>query len=174
MQLNELADNIGARQNRMRVGRGIGSGKGKTCGRGVKGQKSRTGVAIKGFEGGQMPIHRRLPKRGFNNHSRIEYAVINLSSLQAAIDNKKLDVKKEINRESLIESGLVSSSDRLVKLLANGELKSKVKIAVNKASAKATELVGKAGGSVEIIEFVKKSSNNNKPAKAKKSDTKKS
>ncbi len=150
MQLNELKDNEGARKNRMRVGRGIGSGKGKTCGRGVKGQKSRTGVAIKGFEGGQMPIHRRLPKRGFNNYTRVEYATVNLRDLERAIASKKLDAKKNVDRAALVEAGLLRSSDKLVKLLANGELKSALKISVDKASKTAIAAVEKAGGSVAV------------------------
>lgn len=150
MQLNELADNQGARKNRIRVGRGMGSGKGKTAGRGVKGQKSRSGVSINGFEGGQMPIHRRLPKRGFKNHSRVEFAVLNLSDLQRAIDAGKLDAKKDITRESLVEAGLVKTRDERIKLLGKGTLSAKVKIAVTKASKTAVEAVEKAGGSVSV------------------------
>lgn len=150
MQLNELADNQGARKNRIRVGRGMGSGKGKTAGRGVKGQKSRSGVSINGFEGGQMPIHRRLPKRGFKNHSRVEFAVVNLADLQRAIDAGKLDAKKDITRESLVEAGLVKPRDERIKLLGKGTLSAKVKIAVTKASKAAVEAVEKAGGNVSI------------------------
>jgi len=150
MQLNELADNQGARKNRIRVGRGMGSGKGKTCGRGVKGQKSRSGVSINGFEGGQMPIHRRLPKRGFKNHSRVEFAAVNLALLQAAIDAGKLDAKKEINRDALIAAGVVKARDQRIKLLATGALSAKITIAVSKASKAAIEAVEKAGGSVVL------------------------
>ena len=150
MELNQLADNPGARKNRTRVGRGIGSGKGKTCGRGMKGQKSRSGVAIKGFEGGQMPIHRRLPKRGFNNHARTEYAVVNLRDLQRAVDAKKLDAKKAVDREALVTAGLVRRSDTNIKLLGQGELKTKLSITVGKASASAVKAVEKAGGSVKV------------------------
>lgn len=152
MQLNEIADNQGARKNRIRVGRGIGSGKGKTCGRGMKGQKSRSGVAIKGFEGGQMPIHRRLPKRGFNNYTRVEYATVNLAELQRAVDAKKLDAKKAVGREELVAAGIIRSSDDKIKLLGNGELKAKVNISVCKASKAAAEAVEKAGGSVTVAD----------------------
>ena len=128
MKLNEIRDNEGARKDRTRVGRGIGSGKGKTGGRGVKGQKSRTGVAIKGFEGGQMPIYRRLPKRGFNNKNfRTEYAVVNIGRLQSAIDAGKIDAKKPINAEVLQAAGLVGNLKAGVRLLAKGELKAKSK-----------------------------------------------
>ena len=149
MKLNEIRDNEGARKSRTRVGRGIGSGKGKTGGRGVKGQKSRTGVAIKGFEGGQMPIYRRLPKRGFNNKNfRTEYAVVNIGRLQKAIDNGKIDAKKPINAEVLQEAGLVTKLKAGVRLLAKGELKAKVTIEVARASGSAVEAVEKAGGKI--------------------------
>ncbi|MEO0394071.1 MAG: 50S ribosomal protein L15 [Pseudomonadota bacterium] len=149
MKLNEIRDNEGARKSRTRVGRGIGSGKGKTGGRGVKGQKSRTGVAIKGFEGGQMPIYRRLPKRGFNNKNfRTEYAVVNIGRLQKAIDNGKIDAKKPINAEILQEAGLVGKLKAGVRLLAKGELKAKVEIEVARASGAAVEAVEKAGGKI--------------------------
>lgn len=148
MQLNELKDNDGATKNRKRVGRGIGSGKGKTCGRGVKGQKSRTGVSINGFEGGQMPIYRRLPKRGFNNYNRVEFATVNLSDLQRAVDAKRLDAKKTIDRAALQAAGLIRSSDKGIKLLGDGELKIKITLEVCKASKSAIAAVEKAGGSV--------------------------
>lgn len=150
MLLNELADNTGARKPRMRVGRGIGCTKGKTCGRGVKGQKARNGVAINGFEGGQMPIHRRLPKRGFNNHSRVEFNVVNLRDLQAAVDSKKLDATAVVNREALVTAGLVRSSASGVKLLGVGELTAKLSLEVCKASASAIAAVEKAGGKVTV------------------------
>lgn len=150
MQLNELNDNKGARKSRMRVGRGMASGKGKTCGRGVKGQKSRTGVAIKGFEGGQMPIHRRLPKRGFTNIHRVEYQTVNLCDLQRAVDAKALDASKEINAEALIRAGLVRKGTAVVKLLAKGELKHKLNLSVAKASKSAVEAVEKVGGKVVV------------------------
>lgn len=148
MQINELKGNPGARHRKMRVGRGIGSGKGKTCGRGGKGQTARTGVRINGFEGGQTPIHRRLPKRGFNNHSRREYAVINLDTLQKAVDAGKLDAKKDINLEALKNAGLVRQNGSEVKLLAKGELKAKITLYVNSASEAAKTAVEKAGGKI--------------------------
>src|ERR1700712_1905212 len=126
MKLSELADNAGSRKKRMRVGRGIGSGKGKTAGRGGKGQTARSGVRIKGFEGGQMPLHRRLPKRGFNNIFRLEFAEINLDRLQQAIDSKLLDAKAVINAESLVKSGALRRSKDGVRLLGRGEIKIKL------------------------------------------------
>ncbi|MGB1540270.1 MAG: 50S ribosomal protein L15 [Rickettsiales bacterium] len=150
MKLNELHDNPGARKGKIRVGRGMGSGKGKTAGRGMKGQKSRTGVAIKGFEGGQMPIFRRLPKRGFNSLNRKEYEVVNLSDIQRVVDTKKVDAAKPITREVLEKAGLVHNNKYGVKLLAKGELKSKVTVQVCKASEAACKAVEKAGGKVEL------------------------
>ena len=150
MQLNQISDNNGARKSRMRVGRGCGSGKGKTCGRGHKGQTSRSGVAIKGFEGGQMPIHRRLPKRGFNNIHRIENQPVNLGDLQRAVDAKTLDAKKPVDAAAMVAAGLVRHADKPVKLLANGEIKAVLKITVDKASKSAVEAVQKAGGSVDV------------------------
>src|SRR5258706_14836727 len=123
MQLNQLKGNPGSRHRKMRVGRGIGSGKGKTSGRGGKGQTARTGVRINGFEGGQTPIHRRLPKRGFNNHTRVEHPVVNTGAIQKAVDNGRLDAKKPINAEALKAGGLLRSNAKTVKLLAKGELK---------------------------------------------------
>ena len=149
MELNQITDNKGARKTRVRLGRGIGSGKGKTCCRGVKGQKSRSGVAINGFEGGQMPIYRRLPKRGFNNYNRIEYSVINLGDIQSFIDSKKLDAKKEITEAVLFEGGFVRKSENGIKLLGKGELKSGVKLKLSRASKSAIAAVEKAGGSFE-------------------------
>lgn len=151
MKLNELKDNEGATKSRIRVGRGIGSGKGKTGGRGVKGQKSRSGVAIKGFEGGQMPIYRRLPKRGFKNPFAKEFAVVNLDTIQKAIDAGKLNADA-INIESLMNSGIVNKQLDGVRLLARGALTSKVAISVNSASKAAVEAVEKAGGKVTIVE----------------------
>ena len=150
--LNTLKDNDGARKKRMRVGRGIGSGKGKTAGRGGKGQTARTGVRINGFEGGQTPIHRRLPKRGFNNHSRVVHAVINLGSLQKAVDAGTLDSKKPVNMEALNAAGLLRSNAEGVKLLAKGTLKAKLALEVTDASKSAVEAVEKAGGSVKVAE----------------------
>lgn len=151
MLLNQLSDNAGATKNRKRIGRGIGSGKGKTAGAGQKGQKSRSGVAIKGFEGGQMPIHRRLPKRGFVNIFRKEFAVANVGRIQAAIDAGKLDAKDTITIAKLQEAGVVGKVVDGVRLLAQGELKSKVTLEVSGASKGALEAVEKAGGSVTIV-----------------------
>lgn len=151
MKLNELSDNPGATKKRMRVGRGIGSGKGKTSGRGVKGQKARTGVAIKGFEGGQMPLYRRLPKRGFNNHSDKDFSVINLSQLQTAIDTKKLDATKTIDAAALKAAGLISKIVDGVRLLGNGELTAKVTLSIAGASTKAIEAVEAKGGSLTAL-----------------------
>lgn len=151
MELNQLTDNKGARKSRMRVGRGIGSGKGKTCGRGVKGQKSRSGVSIKGFEGGQMPIYRRLPKRGFTNINRTEFQPVNLGQIQQFIDEKKLDAKKPIDAAALAASGLIRSAKAPVKLLAKGEITSKITISVCKASQSAVAAVEKAGGSLTVL-----------------------
>ncbi|MBP7252417.1 MAG: 50S ribosomal protein L15 [Alphaproteobacteria bacterium] len=150
MKLNEIRDNAGARKRRMIVGRGIGSGKGKTCGRGVKGQKARTGVALKGFEGGQMPLHRRLPKRGFKNIFAKDYSVINLGRLQAAINAGQVDAKQEITGAALIASGLVKPARDGVRLLGKGEITSKVTIRVAGASQSAIDAVAKAGGKVTV------------------------
>ncbi|MBX7541741.1 50S ribosomal protein L15 [Qipengyuania sphaerica] len=151
MKLTDLRDNPGARKERMRVGRGIGSGKGKTSGRGQKGQKSRSGVAIKGFEGGQMPLHMRLPKRGFNNPFGKDYAEVNLGMVQKFIDEKKLDAKKDIDHAALKAAGLARGGKDGVRLLGKGELKAKAKFIVAGASKGAIEAVEKAGGSVEVI-----------------------
>lgn len=151
MRLNELANNPGATKNRKRIGRGIGSGKGKTGGRGVKGQKSRSGVAIKGFEGGQMPLYQRLPKRGFNNINRKTFVPVNLGRLQEAIDAEKIDVSSPITIDVLQASGLVNAVRDGVRLLAKGELKSKVTIEVSGVSGAALAAVEKAGGKVTII-----------------------
>ncbi len=149
MKLNELRDNPGARKSRIRVGRGIGSGKGKTGGRGVKGQKSRTGVALRGFEGGQMPLYMRLPKRGFNNTAfRTEYAVVNLGRLQQAIEAGRIDAGRPIDAEALVAGGLVSKTLDGIRLLAKGELTAKVEIHVHSASAAAVAAVEKAGGTI--------------------------
>ena len=150
MRLNELRDNAGAAKLRTRIGRGIGSGKGKTGGRGVKGQKSRSGVAIKGFEGGQMPLHMRLPKRGFNKPNRKAWAEINLGRLQKAIDDGKIDASKAIDTAALIGAGLVRRELDGVRLLAKGELKTKVEITVAGASKSAIAAVEKAGGKVNL------------------------
>jgi large subunit ribosomal protein L15 len=150
MRLNQLRDNDGAAKLRTRVGRGIGSGKGKTGGRGVKGQKSRSGVAIKGFEGGQMPLHMRLPKRGFNKPNRKAWAEVNLGRIEKAIAEGKIDAKKPVDAAVLIEAGLVRRELDGIRLLAKGELKSKVDITVAGASKAAIEAVEKAGGKVTV------------------------
>lgn len=149
MKLNQLSDNPGARKERTRVGRGIGSGKGKTGGRGVKGQKSRTGVALNGYEGGQMPLHRRLPKRGFNNIFRREYAEVNIGRLQSAIDAGRLDAGQTIDGEALRAAGVIGKVKDGVRLLAKGELKAKLTIEVAGASKAAIAAVEKAGGTVK-------------------------
>jgi large subunit ribosomal protein L15 len=151
MKLSDIADNAGARKKRMRVGRGIGSGKGKQAGRGGKGQTARSGVRIKGFEGGQMPLHRRLPKRGFNNVFRVEFAEINLDRLQQAVDAKAIDVKDTVNAESLVKAGVLRRAKAGVRLLGRGELKAKLNIEVHGASKSAIAAVEKAGGSVKIL-----------------------
>jgi large subunit ribosomal protein L15 len=151
MKLTEISDNAGSRKKRMRVGRGIGSGKGKTSGRGGKGQTARSGVRIKGFEGGQMPLHRRLPKRGFNNVFRVEYSEVNLDRLQEAIDAKAIDAGSAINAESLVKAGVLRRAKGGVRLLGRGELKAKINIEVHGASKSAIEAVEKAGGSVKIL-----------------------
>lgn len=155
MKLNEIKPNEGSTKNRTRVGRGIGSGKGKTCGSGQKGQKSRSGVAIKGFEGGQMPLYQRLPKFGFSNKKFAkDMAELTLVQLQHAIDTKKIDAKKEINEDTLVEAGVIRRKLDGVKVLATGELKTKVNLKVSKISKGAQEAVEKAGGKVELIETV--------------------
>ncbi|MBB6310155.1 50S ribosomal protein L15 [Xanthobacter tagetidis] len=151
MNLDEIRDNPGARKKRMRVGRGIGSGKGKTAGRGVKGQKARTGVAIKGFEGGQMPLHRRLPKRGFTNIFRLDFAEVTLGRIQAAVDAGKLDASKPVDAAALIASGVLRRAKDGVRLLATGEITAKVKVEVAYATKAATEAVEKAGGSITVL-----------------------
>ena len=151
MKLSEIADNAGSRKKRMRVGRGIGSGKGKTSGRGGKGQTARSGVRIKGFEGGQMPLHRRLPKRGFNNVFRVEYAEVNLDRIQQAIDAKQLDAGAVINAEALVKAGVLKRALAGVRLLGRGEIKAKVKVEVHGASKSAIAAVEKAGGSVKLL-----------------------
>ena len=148
MKLHELHDNEGAYRKKKRIGRGPGSGKGKTGGRGIKGQKSRSGVAINGYEGGQMPLYQRLPKRGFNKPNRKSYAVVNLGLIEKFIGTKKLDPKAEINEDTLVASGLVRRKLDGVRVLAKGELKSKVNLVVTGASKAAIEAVTKAGGTL--------------------------
>ncbi|SDH48412.1 MULTISPECIES: 50S ribosomal protein L15 [Bradyrhizobium] len=156
MKLSDIADNAGSRKKRMRVGRGIGSGKGKTAGRGGKGQTARSGVRIKGFEGGQMPLHRRLPKRGFNNIFKLDFAEINLDRLQEAVDAKLIDAKDTITIESLVKAGVVRRAKDGLRLLGRGELKSKLTIEAHGASKPAIAAVEKAGGSVKVLAPAKK------------------
>ena len=155
MKLNQLSDNPGATKRRKRVGRGPGSGTGKMGGRGIKGQKSRSGVAINGYEGGQMPLYMRLPKRGFNNINSKTYAVVNLGLIQKFVDAKKIDAKKPITEQSLVESGLVRRIKDGVRILAKGELTSKLDITVTGASASAIEAVAKSGGSLNVTKATK-------------------
>ena len=155
MKLNELKPQSGSNKSRVRVGRGIGSGKGKTCGVGQKGQKSRSGVAIKGFEGGQMPLYQRLPKVGFRNTKfATKIAELTLVQLQHAIDTKKLDAKKEINEDTLVEAGVINRKLDGVKVIATGEISAKVNLKVTKISKGAQAAIEKAGGKVELIERV--------------------
>ena len=150
MKLNEIRENDGATRNRKRVGRGIGSGRGKTSGAGHKGQKARSGVAIKGFEGGQMPIHRRLPKRGFNNIFRKYYVEVNLGRIQAAVDAGKLDSKKPVDAATLVAAGVISKARDGVRILGKGELKAKVELHAAGASQTAIAAVEKAGGKIVL------------------------
>lgn len=169
MNLNEIRDNSGATKNRKRIGRGIGSGTGKTAGRGVKGQKSRSGVSLLGFEGGQMPLFRRLPKRGFNNIFRKKYAEINLGRMQKAIDSGKLDAKAVVNLDALKAAGVLKGAFDGLRVLAQGELKTKVNIEADGASKAAIAAVEKAGGKIAIAEVkepVRKLPAKNKPAKS--------
>ncbi|MGB8817979.1 MAG: 50S ribosomal protein L15 [Rhizobiaceae bacterium] len=152
MKLNEIKDVEGATQSRKRLGRGIGSGSGKTGGRGVKGQSSRSGVAINGFEGGQMPIYRRLPKRGFNNIFSKDFNTVSVGRIQTAIDAKKLDAKAPITLEALKAAGVIRKVKDGVRILSDGELKSKVEIVANGASKAAIEKIEKAGGSIKLPE----------------------
>ena len=152
MKLNQISDNAGARKGRMRIGRGIGSGSGKTGGRGGKGQTARSGVRIKGFEGGQMPLHRRLPKRGFRNTAfAIKLNEVNLGKVQAAIDAGKLDAGATVDAEALVKAGVIRRAKDGVKLLGAGEIKAKVAFAVWGASKSAVAAVEKTGGSVTIL-----------------------
>ena len=150
MKLHELRDNAGATKARKRIGRGPGSGTGKTGGRGIKGQKSRSGVAIKGFEGGQMPLYQRLPKRGFNKPNRKKFAVINLGLIQKFVDEKKLDASAAITEEALVASGLVRRVLDGVRVLAKGEITAKLNLEVTGASKAAIDAVEKVGGSLKV------------------------
>ena len=168
MRLNELKDNPGSRRSRTRVGRGIGSGKGKTSGRGHKGQKSRSGVAIKGFEGGQMPIHMRLPKRGFNNFTKKKYTEITTGKLQSYIDRGLLKIDKEITETDFISSCEIKKSPNGFKLLNKGDLKSKINISIAKATKSSIELIQSLGGTINILESPKIKRNRKVTKKAKK------
>ena len=167
MKLNELRDNQGARQGRVRVGRGIGSGLGKTAGRGQKGQKSREGVSIKGFEGGQMPLHMRIPKRGFNNIFAKDYAEVNIGAIQKLVDAGKLDAKGTLDHAALKAAGVARGGKDGVRLLGKGAISAKLSFKVAGVSAGAREAIEKAGGSVEVIEVVPAA----EKAKAKKGKT---
>jgi large subunit ribosomal protein L15 len=156
MKLSDIADNAGSRKKRMRVGRGIGSGKGKTAGRGGKGQTARSGVRIKGFEGGQMPLHRRLPKRGFNNIFRLDFAEINLDRLQDAVTAKLVDASAVVTAESLVKTGVIRRVKDGLRLLGRGEITAKLNIEVHGASKSAIEAIEKAGGTVKILAAPKK------------------
>jgi large subunit ribosomal protein L15 len=151
MKLNEIKDNEGSTHSRKRLGRGIGSGSGKTGGRGVKGQKSRSGVAINGFEGGQMPIYRRLPKRGFNNIFASDCVVVSLARIQTAIDAGKLDAKTTVDAAALKAAGVIRRVKDGVRVLADGEIKAKITIVVAGASKPAVEKIEKAGGTVTLL-----------------------
>ena len=150
MKLHELRDNEGATRTKKRVGRGPGSGKGKTAGRGIKGQKSRSGVAINGYEGGQMPLYQRLPKRGFNKPNRKSFAVVNLGLIQKFVDAKKIDAKKAITEDVLVESGIVRRKLDGVRVLAKGDVSAKLNIEVTGASKSAIAAVEKAGGTLKV------------------------
>jgi large subunit ribosomal protein L15 len=151
VKLNDLSDNAGSSKNRMRVGRGIGSGKGKTGGRGVKGQKARTGVAIKGFEGGQMPLHRRLPKRGFHNPFSLDYNEVNIGRIQQAVEAGKLDAATLVTVDALIAAGVVAKARDGVKILGQGEIRAKLAFEVAAASKSAIAAIEGAGGSVKLL-----------------------
>ena len=156
MRLNELRDNPGATRARKRVGRGPGSGKGATAGRGDKGQKSRSGVALKGFEGGQMPIHRRLPKRGFNNIFRKHFNEINLGRLQAVVDNGQIDAKSPVTAAALVKAGVINKIKDGVRVLGNGALKTALTLEVSGISESAKKAVEAAGGSVTLVKALKR------------------
>jgi large subunit ribosomal protein L15 len=169
MKLNDIRDNKGARKSRVRVGRGIGSGVGKTAGRGQKGQKSRSGVSVFGFEGGQMPLHMRIPKRGFNNIFAKDYAEVNLGAIQKLVDAKTLDTKGVIDHAALKAAGVARGGKHGVRILGKGELTAKLSLKVAGVSKGAREAIEKAGGSVEVIELVSAADK----AKAKKNSVKK-
>ena len=150
MKLNEIQDNVGSRRNAKRVGRGISSGSGKTSGRGMKGQRSRSGVSLVGFEGGQMPLYRRLPKRGFNNIFSKDISIVNLGSLQSAIDSGKIDKKHPITEKTLLDAGIASVATDGIKLLAKGDIKEKLNIEISRASSSAIKAIEALGGTVVL------------------------
>lgn len=162
MKLNAISDNPGAAKPRMRVGRGIGSGKGKTCGSGQKGQKSRSGVSINGFEGGQMPLHRRLPKAGFKNPFRVEWTELSLKRLQAAVDSGKIAAGASLDAQALRDAGVIRRVGPGVRLIGGGELKAALTLTLSGATKSAAEAVKTAGGAIELVGRVKKA----KPATA--------
>jgi large subunit ribosomal protein L15 len=172
MRLNQISDNEGARRPRKRLGRGIGSGLGKTAGRGGKGQTARSGGAKAGFEGGQMPIYRRLPKRGFNNPFPVDYNEINLGRIQQAVDAKKIDVAAPVTLDSLVKAGVIAKARAGVRLLGHGEFKTKLAFEVHHASKGAIAAVEKAGGSVKMLKPAKPETEPKKDAKAAKSEAK--
>lgn len=151
MRLNQIKDNPGSRKERVRIGRGIGSGMGKQGGRGGKGQTARSGVRLGGFEGGQMPLHRRLPKRGFNKINRKDWNSINVGDLQGAIDTKRIDASKPVDIATLVAAGVVRRPLDGLRILGEGELKTKISVSVNHVSAKAREAIEKAGGTINLI-----------------------
>lgn len=167
LKLNNIKDSASVKKSK-RIGRGIGSGTGKTSGAGHKGQKARSGVAIKGFEGGQMPLHRRLPKRGFNNPFRVEFSVINLGDIEKAIDEKKLNGQKQITKEELQKAGLIRKKNSLVKILANGKMSKTINLKVDKASKSALKVVTEKKGTIAFIEEKKIVSNVKKKTEDKK------
>jgi large subunit ribosomal protein L15 len=176
MKLHELADNEGAAKKKKRVARGPGSGKGKTAGRGIKGQKSRSGVALGGYEGGQMPLYRRLPKRGFKNIFALDLDEITLGRLQAAIDSKKVDAKKPLDHKSLVAAGVLRSSTEGFRIIGGGELKAKVEVTLHGATKTAQEAIEKAGGKltfVEVKKFVRPGKEGKNKGKGKKGRNKK-
>ena len=171
MKLNQLKRKKNSIKSKKRLGRGIGSGKGKTCGRGMKGQKSRTGVAIKGFEGGQMPLHRRLPKIGFKNFASKRMAWLNIKQLQDAIDSGKMQPEKAITEDMLIKLGIVKKNSNGIKLLGNGELKSKLNITVSASSKSAEQAIKKLGGSLIVQPNLKKTAQSKPAEKEDKKET---
>ena len=154
MKLNDLKPNAGAKHNYKRVGRGIGSGKGKTSGVGVKGQKARSGVAVKGFEGGQMPLYMRLPKHGFTNIHGKEYATLTIATLQSAVDKGLIDAKGTVDENALLKAKVISNKRDGVRLVGNGKLNSKIALKISGATKAATDAVSKAGGSIDLIKIV--------------------